>query len=122
MEREGGVGGELFVEEEFDASVFFVAAGADGGDLGAVEEAVGNDVVDLTGGGAEDAGEVGGLIAGERCGGGGPGVGDEAATGHAFEFSLGVRMAGWVIARRWQLPRWPGRSGLAARPDGRGRR
>ena len=51
-------------------------------DLGAVEEAVGDDVVDLAGLGAEDAGEVEGLIAGEGGGGGGPGVGDEAAAGH----------------------------------------
>ncbi len=77
-EREGEscVGFELFVEEKIDL-VF-----GDGGDFGAVEEAVGDDVVDLARGGAEDSGEMGGLIADEGGGGRGPGVGDEAATGH----------------------------------------
>jgi hypothetical protein len=60
MEREGGVGGELFVEGEVD--LFFGGAG----NFGAVEEAVGDDVVDLAGLGSEDTGEVGGLVAGER--------------------------------------------------------
>ncbi len=54
-----------------------------------MEEAIGDEVVDLTGLGAEDAGEMGGLIAGERGGGGGPGVGDEAATGHALSLVCG---------------------------------
>jgi hypothetical protein len=80
MEREGGVGGELFVEDEVD----LLLAYAD--DLGTVKEAVGNDVVDLAWLGAQDAGEVSGLIASEAGTGGGRGVGDEAATGHAFEF------------------------------------
>ncbi len=102
MEGKGGVGGELFVEGEVDTGF------GDAGDLGAVEEAVGDDVVDLAGFGAEDAGEVGGLIAGEGGGGGGPGVGDEAATGHAFEFSLwGRRLA--RHARCWGRLRWRGR-------------
>ena len=57
----------------------------DGCDFGAVEEAVGDDVVDLAGLGAEDAREMGGLLAGERgvgwvAGLWGPGVGDEAAA------------------------------------------
>ena len=56
----------------------------DAGDLGAVEKAVGDDVVDLAGSGAEDPGEVGGLVAGEGGGGWGPGVGYETATGHGF--------------------------------------
>ena len=77
MEREGGVGLELFVEEEVDG-VF-----CDGGDLGAVEETVGDDVVDLAWSGAEDSSEVSGLIAGEGGCRVGPGVGDEAAAGHA---------------------------------------
>src|SRR6266851_2301350 len=81
MKRKGGVGGELFVEGEVD----FLLAYAD--DLGAVEEAVEDDVVDLAGFGTEDASEMDGLIAGEGCGGGGPGVGDEATVGHVFEFS-----------------------------------
>ena len=81
MEREGRVGGELFVEHEMDEVV------VNGGDFGSVEEAVGDDVVDLAGFGAEDAGEMSGLVAGEGRSGGGPGVGDEATTGHAFEFS-----------------------------------
>jgi hypothetical protein len=79
MEREGGVGRDLFVEGEVD----LLLAYAD--DLGAVKEAVRDDIVDLAGFGAEDAGEMDGLIAGESGGGGGPGVSDEAATGHAFE-------------------------------------
>ena len=74
MDWEGGVGLELFVKSEDDLRL----GGA--GDLGAVEEAIGDDVIDLAGLGAEDAGEVGGLIAGEGGGGGGPGIGDEAAS------------------------------------------
>jgi hypothetical protein len=46
MEGKGGVGLELFVEGEED----FVLG--DGGDFGAVEEATGDDVVDLAGFGA----------------------------------------------------------------------
>jgi hypothetical protein len=79
MEGKGGVGLELFVEGEEDFVV------GDGEDLGAVEEAVGDDVVDLAGFGAEDAGEMQGLIAGEGgvggvTGYGGEGVGDPAAA------------------------------------------
>jgi hypothetical protein len=80
MEREGGVGRDLLVEDEVD----LLLACAD--DLSPVKEAVGDDVVNLAGFGAEDAGEMDGLIAREAGGGGGPGVSDEAATGHAFEF------------------------------------
>jgi hypothetical protein len=50
MEGKGGVGGELFVEGEVDLLVAYARY------LGAVEEAVGDDVVDLAGSGAEDAG------------------------------------------------------------------
>ncbi len=96
MEGEGGVGLEFFVEGEEDFCF------GDARDFGAVEEAVGDDVVDLAGCGAEDAGEVSGLVSGEGGGGGGPGVGDEAATGHGFEFSGrggsaggGCRVGGW---------------------------
>ena len=79
MDGQRGVGFEFFVEGEEDFLV------GDGGDLGAVEEAVGDDVEDLAGLGAQDAGEVGGLLAGERgvggvAGCGRPGVGDEAAS------------------------------------------
>ena len=56
----------------------------DAGDFGSVEEAVGDDVVDLAGCGAEDSGEVGGLVASEGGGGGSGGVGYEAATGHEY--------------------------------------
>lgn len=101
MERKGGVGGELFVEGEVNARF------GNTGDLGSVEEAVGDDVVDLAWFGAEDSGEVRGLIAGEGGGGGSPSVGDEAATGHAFEFSL----RGWKLARHarcWERLRWRG--------------
>ena len=82
MEGKGSVGLELFVEGEVDLSVFTTVAGLDAGDLGAVEEASGYDVVDLAGLSAKDAGEVGGLVAGEGGGGGGPGVGDPATAGH----------------------------------------
>ena len=57
MEGEGGVGGELFVEGEVD--LFF----GDSGDFGAMEEAVGDDVVDLAGFGAKDACEMDRLVA-----------------------------------------------------------
>ncbi len=103
MKRKGGVGGELFVEGEVDL-VF-----GDAGDFGAMEEAVGDDVVDLAGLGAEDAGEVVGLVAGERGRGGGPGVGDEAATGHAFEFSWWEGMMAQVWMRSWGRLRCRGR-------------
>ena len=87
VDRKGSVGFEFLVQGEGDA------VGGDGGDFGAVEEAAGDEVVDLTGLGTEDASKVGGLIAGE---GGGvlvtvPGVGYEAAAGH--EVSLG----GWLV-------------------------
>jgi hypothetical protein len=77
MEGKGGVGFELFVEGEEDLGF------GDAGDFSAVEEAVGDDVVDLAGFGTEDAGEVDGLVAGEGCGGGGAGVGDPTTAGHA---------------------------------------
>jgi len=76
MEGESGVGLELFVEGEEDLAL------GDTCDLGAVEEASGDDIVNLAGRGAEHAREVGGLIAGEGCGVSGPGVSDPAAAGH----------------------------------------
>lgn len=86
VEREGGVGFELFVEGEEDSLV------GDAGDFGTMEEAVGDDVVDLAGFSAENASEVGGLVASEGCGGGGPGVGDPTAASHAsillYSFAL----------------------------------
>jgi hypothetical protein len=56
-----------------------------GCDFSAVEEAVGDDVEDLAGLGAQDTGEVGGLLAGEGgvggvAGGRREGVGYEAAA------------------------------------------
>lgn len=86
MEGKYGVGLELFVQGEVNA------VEGDGGDLGTVQEAAGDQVVDLPWFGAQDAGEVGGLVAGE---GGGlqvaiPGVGDEAAASHGD--SLGGSM------------------------------
>ncbi len=47
-----------------------------------MQEAVGDDVIDLAGFGAEDARQVDSLVAGEGGGGLGPGVGDEAAARH----------------------------------------
>ena len=63
MDGESGVGLEFFVEREDDFAV------GDGSNFGAMEEAVGDDVEDLAGLGAEHAGEMRGLIAGERCSG-----------------------------------------------------
>ena len=87
MEGKAGVGFELFVQGEVDA------IGGDGGDLGTVQEAADDEVVDLSGLGAEDAGEVGGLIAGES--GGVPvaikGVGDEAASRHRGSLGASLR-------------------------------
>ena len=82
VDGQRGVGLEFLVQGEGDFGV------GDGGDLGAVEEAVGDDVEDLAGLGAEDAGEMGGLLAGERGVGGmaglrRPGVGDQAAAHRA---------------------------------------
>ena len=96
MKRKGGVGRELFVEGEVDL-VF-----GDADDFCAMEEAVGDDVVDLAGLRSEDAGEVMGLVAGEGGRGGGPCVGDEAATGHAFEFSWWEGMMVQVLMRSWE--------------------
>ncbi len=89
VEWEGGVGLELFVEGEDDFGF------ADADDFCAVEEAVGDDVEDLAGLGAEDAGEVESLISGEgsaswMSGGGGVGVGDPAAAGHRGALSDGI--------------------------------
>ncbi len=53
-----------------------------------VEEASGDYVVDLAGFGAEDAGKVDGLVAGEGGGGGGPGVGDPTSAGHGSTLKL----------------------------------
>lgn len=79
MDGKRGVGFELFMQREADFCI------GDGGNFGSVQEAVGDDVVDLAGLGAEHAGEVCGLIAGEggvhrTAGGGRPGIGDEAAA------------------------------------------
>jgi hypothetical protein len=60
VERKGGVGFEFLVEDEVNFGGF---AAADAGDLSPVKEASGDDVVDLAGLGAEDAGEVYGLVA-----------------------------------------------------------
>ena len=81
VEGKARVGFELFVEGEVDLGD---GAGADGGDFGAMDEAVGDDVEDLAGFGAEDAGEMVGLVAGEGGGAIGPGIGDEAAAGHVW--------------------------------------
>jgi hypothetical protein len=79
MEGKSGAGFELFVEGEVDFLFAYV------GDLGAVEEAVGDDVVDLAGLGSENAREVGGLLSDEDgvrgvAGLRREGIGDEAAA------------------------------------------
>ena len=99
MEWEGGLSLELFVEGEGDT------VGGDGDDLGAVEEAAGNEIEDLSGFGAENAGEVGGLIAGE----GGdvviavPGVGDKAAASHGDSLGGFGQRLGWLVVEK-QIP------------------
>jgi hypothetical protein len=85
VDGEGRGGLQLFVEGEEDLGVLIVAAGAEFGDFGAMEEAVGDDVEDLAGLGAQDAGEMGCLFACEGGVGGMAGlrrpcVGDEAAA------------------------------------------
>ena len=85
VEWEGSVGLEFFMEEEVYARG--VRARVDVGDLGAVEEAGGDDVEDLAGLGTEDAGKMEGLVADEGGGGGVAGfggveVGNPAASGH----------------------------------------
>jgi hypothetical protein len=77
MDGKGGVGGELLVEDKVDLLL------CDADDLGAMEEAVGDDVIDLAGFGAKDASEMDGLVAGERGRVGCPTVGNEAAACHA---------------------------------------
>jgi hypothetical protein len=76
VEGKGRIGFELFMESEEDLSFTHT------GDLGSVEEASGDYVEDLAGLGAEDASEVGGLVAGECGSCGGPGIGDPAAARH----------------------------------------
>ena len=137
VEGKGGVGFELFVEGEVDLRF------GDGRDFGSVEEAVGDDVVDLAGLGAQNAAEVGGLVAGEGGGGGsggcggGPGVGDPAAAGHGSYGFMGLLVrgrpsvaraaisllaAGFVRKRRWGSLRWRARCERSGFPDGRDRR
>ena len=95
MKGKSCVGLEFFVEGEED----FLFVDAD--DFGSVEEAVGDDVVDLAGSGAEDSGEVDGLVAGEGGGGGGGGVGDEAATGHGISLrDWGLGTGDWGLGTR----------------------
>ena len=66
VDGEGCVSFQLFVEGEEDFGLLVIAGGgADFGDFGAVEEAVGNDVEELAGLGAEDVSEMDGLLAGE---------------------------------------------------------
>jgi hypothetical protein len=50
-----------------------------------------------------------GLVAGEGGSGGGPSVGDEAATGHAFEFSWWAGMMVRERMRSWERLRSRGR-------------
>ena len=59
VDGQGGVGLQLFMEREEDFSF------RDSCDLTAVEKAIGYDIVGLTGLGAQDTGEMLGLLAGE---------------------------------------------------------
>lgn len=94
MKWERGVGLELFVEGEVDFGVAYR------GDFGAVEEAVGYDVVGLAGFGAEDSGEMNGLVADEGGCGWCPEVGDEASAGHVA-LLVGLRVGDRVLAGIW---------------------
>ncbi len=102
MDGKGGVGFKFFVKDEGHFGI------GDGRDLGAVEEAVRYDVKDLAGLGAQDAGEVGRLLAGEGgmggvAGLGRPSVGDPAAACH--KGSCKLQVTGCQIEKR-------GRQGL----------
>ena len=108
MEWKSGVGFEFFVEGEEDFGV------VDAGDFCAVEKASGDDVEDLAGLGAEDAGEVCGLVAGEGGSGRRPVVGDPATAGHVFSSLLsGLRDEGVVVGVERDLLR-----GLVVEVDG----
>ena len=97
MDGQRGVGLEFLVQGEADFRV------GDGGDLRAVEEAVGDDVVDLARPGAEHARKMGGLLSRERGAAGmaglrRPGVGNEAAAHgrKGTRYSVpGTRFLGW---------------------------
>ena len=82
VDGQGGVGLQLFMEREEDFSF------RDSSDLAAVEKAIGYDIVGLTGLGAQDTGEMIGLLAGESgvrgmAGLRRPCVGDPAASHRA---------------------------------------
>ena len=84
----------------------------DGGDFGAVEEAVGDDVVDLAGLGAEDAGEMGGLLAGEGGVGGVAGGGDQVSAMKRRRHRGQVEVLRCRVARRSRaMGRWVWRMG-----------
>ena len=103
----GGVAFELLVQSKGDE------VGGDGGDLGAVQEAASDEVVDLAGFGAKDAGEMVGLVVGEGSGVvfAIPGVGDEAAAGH------GDSLGGWLLlACLWVRRQVQMRGFLASHP------
>src|ERR1700721_1947665 len=113
MEGKGGVGFKLFVKEEVYAGFVY------GDDLGAVEEAASDDVEDLAGFGAEDADEMGGLVASEGGGGVGPGVGDPAAAGHALVCANFRSHRDWClkgVGRVGGLLRWGGQGDSLVAP------
>lgn len=77
MDGKSGFGFEFFVQREDDFVV------GDGENFRAMEESVGHDVENLSGLGAQDAGEMRGLIAAERCCVLVRCVGNPTATSHA---------------------------------------
>src|SRR5665213_1396749 len=85
MDGQSGFGFEFFVEREYNFTV------RDCGNFGAMEKPVCHYVEDLSRLGAQNAGEVRGLVAGERCGISIRCVGDPAAASHAVKNSARER-------------------------------
>ncbi len=71
MNGQGRIGLQLFEQDELNLAI------GNSGDLGAMQESIGDYVVCLAGLGAEDAGEMSSLLAGKRGMGGVPVVGRE---------------------------------------------
>ena len=85
MDWESGFGFEFFVEREDDFTV------RDCGNFGTMKKPVCYYVEDLSGLGAQNASEVRGLVAGERCGVSIRCVGDPAAASHEVKNSAPER-------------------------------
>lgn len=104
VDGERGLRFEFFVQGEPDFGVLIAACGANFGDFGAMEEAVGDQIEDLAGLGAEDTGQVVGLLANEGGVGGvaglrGPRVCDPASSSH--KDSCELQVTGCQLEARW---------------------